>query len=244
MLRCTLVTFLLVATPLLADLAGPLDLRMDVKEPEGYSRAVEVTVTASINNVSEYPVILESDVEIKIFIPPAMKLLEGDLNWKGQITIEKDKTINLAIIPDLDKTEIYQIGAVLNSDAWGLPIVVNKSIYLENNRGIVLGKELSVIEQMEKDTELKKFLGYRVHKQTDENAKEIKTVSIRGLDIPSEEELGNRTLQDFFPNQLYNEEWLDINRQLLTPLVIKDNSSKVQKKKANDVTAKLATPGC
>lgn len=186
----------------------PINLKVEAQEPAGFENPLQVTVTVElIKDIAErYGGAV--DIELKIFLPPAMRLEQGPLYWKGVLELGESKVIHLVVQPTLNKPLIYDIGAVVKSSVLRWPLTDRCSIFLESNRGAVLDA-LSMYQTLEKKPWLKKALGFETLIILDDNGFE-RTVTVPVVDrLQSQSDLDTKTLQEARPNKLYQKEWLE-----------------------------------
>jgi len=217
-----------------------INIIQDIEEPTGFNAPIAVRFTLSINGETVNPDLIESEVELKIFIPPAMQLQKGDLRWNGNLKIGEKEVFDIQVKATLEKPLIYDVGAVVLSDMLedqGF-IAIRESIYLEKNRGTVWD-EPDLQKQFEKTPWLRENIPYSEEIITDEKGKERKKTSFIVGVLQQNQRLDGMTWQEARPNKLYQEEWINYLRELKPEKEITTTSN--LKKKGRSDSPQLST---
>ncbi|HUU26308.1 MAG TPA: FlgD immunoglobulin-like domain containing protein [archaeon] len=216
MIRTAVISLLMLASALYSwQPASPIKVDIDVTEVAGFNYPMVITVKAGLNLVGLNPDLIDSESEIKIFIPPAIELMEGDLYWKGKLIPGEDIYLSIKIIPTVDYPLTYDIGAIVLNDLLGeLPVITcGKSIYLEASKGAVLSD--FIYEQVDNNPWLKKSLGYIETFVQDNYGNKSRILGFIANNLQQDDFSGYYSLQEtqeIRPNKLYNEEWINYHK--------------------------------
>ncbi len=193
--------FLLVCTANLFALtiAPPVSLTLTPEDPAGFDYPFKVSVQVAVRADLVEQSINTGNVKLKIFLPPAMELLRGNLEWQGTLAAGESKTMELLVKPTLSKPLVWDIGVVATSNLLARAIKRRISIYIESNRGAVLW---DIHRQIEKNAWLKEGLGFREINVIEDGV--VKTITAPFVDhLQSQKDLELMPIQQARPNKLY-----------------------------------------
>jgi len=186
---------------------APITLEMKILEPTGYNDPVEVEVSVGLN-----PETLTKNwvtaTGLKIFIPPAMQLVKGKLDWEGELSFEKKETFKISVITSLQKNLLYSIGAVVYNDMLQLPLFLAKDVYLEKNRGAAIRDDMA--KQLIENPWLQEAMGFEIRTEIDEKGQE-ELVMLKKLGwLQPVDDLEKMGYKEARPNRLVQDDWMDL----------------------------------
>lgn len=235
MTRNVFILLIVLATGLYAwEPPLPVTLKVDAQEPVGYNSTFKATVSIGLRSDVVKQNIEAGDVRLKIYLPPAMDLIEGDLEWQGVLVPGETETFELLVKPTLAKPLLWDIGAAVTSSLLERARIDVISIYIEESRGVAL---YDIHKQIEEEPWLKEALGFRDVLVIEDGVE--KTVTAPFVDhLQSQKDFELMPKQEARPNKLYQKEWLDYFK----PYAISQDVSPKKKKKSG-ISTKLAS-GC
>jgi len=242
MFRYTFIFLVLtVSTAFAFTPCPPVNINMVIQEPEGYNKPFEVLVKVSINTETVTQELLENDLEVKVFFPPALRNLKGELSWKGNsLEAINTKVLLFELTPTLIRPLTYDIGAVvLSGNSGERPLALyQRSIYIEENRGAVLDIDDFTVHFEEKPW-LKNALGFSQMTLSYKGG-ERKSFPVINIDTYQEhKDIDKLFRQEEMPNKLYQLDWLTYKKLFFFPYLENEATEEVRYKKKKKIDYNL-----
>jgi len=185
-------------------LMPPVNVGISAKDIKGWKHPFEVEISFDLNWETVNLDLSNKDVKAKIFLPPALKLLQGELCWTGKLDDGKVQIIKLLVRPTLEKNLFYDLGVVVESDMLTNRLIIRESIYLAEDKGLVINPSLAILA--EKHAWFKNEIGFERREMLNRKGERVQIMAIDASNTPQVDIKKVEDPQEYYPNKLLNKE--------------------------------------